>query len=355
MITPRKFVQHLRDRIRLNKKSFILYSILRTLVIFDAVRSLLKGRYENFALCLLALVLFLMPAFFEEKLKVKVPPLFEIIIYIYIYASWILGEVNNYYTRIPGWDTMLHTLNGFLCAAIGFALVDIMNRRVKEINLTPGYLALVAFCFSMTIGVVWEFIEFTVDSFFQLDMQKDFIVSSISSVTLDPNHSQVPYKISDITQTIIETGDGQRHVIMGGYLDIGLIDTMKDLIVNFIGAFVFSLLGYFYEKKLQNHEKETQATNIAGQLMLQTLSDEELEQQEKEIREREDMIAKEKFERKSKNAVWLAEYRMRQEIKDEVEEGLEKRAEKRAEKKAEKKSDKVSGKKQGRKAKRKKK
>ena len=89
--------------------------------------------------------------------------------------------------------------------------------------------------------------------------------------------------------------------------------------------------------------------------MLQTLSDEELEQQEKEIREREDMIAKEKFERKSKNAVWLAEYRMRQEIKDEVEEGLEKRAEKRAEKKAEKKSDKVSGKKQGRKAKRKKK
>ena len=329
MITPRKFVQHLRDRIRLNKKSFILYSILRTLVIFDAVRSLLKGRYENFALCLLALVLFLMPAFFEEKLKVKVPPLFEIIIYIFIYASWILGEVNNYYTRIPGWDTMLHTLNGFLCAAIGFALVDIMNRRVKEINLTPGYLALVAFCFSMTIGVVWEFIEFTVDSFFQLDMQKDFIVSSISSVTLDPNHSQVPYK--------------------------SLIDTMKDLIVNFIGAFVFSLLGYFYEKKLQNHEKETQATNIAGQLMLQTLSDEELEQQEKEIREREDMIAKEKFERKSKNAVWLAEYRMRQEIKDEVEEGLEKRAEKRAEKKAEKKSDKVSGKKQGRKAKRKKK
>lgn len=333
-MTPRKLIQHLQDRIRLNKKSFILYSVLRTLVILDAVRCVIEGNYENLALCILALVLFLMPAFFEEKLKVAVPPLFEIIIYIFIYASWILGEVNNYYTMIPGWDTMLHTLNGFLCAAIGFALVDIMNRHVKAINLTPGYLALVAFCFAMTIGVIWEFIEFGVDWFFQLDMQKDYIVRTISSVTLDPTHSQTPYKISHITQTVIETADGERHIVSGGYLDIGLIDTMKDLIVNFIGALIFSVLGYFYEKKLQNHEKTTQATEIAGDLMLHTLSDEELEKQEEEIQRREEMIAREKFARKSKNPVWLAEYRMRQDLKNEVEAGKEKRAEHRAEKKA---------------------
>ena len=79
---------------------------------------------------------------------------------------------------------MLHTINGFLCAAIGFSLFNILNRGSKSMQLSPFYLAIVAFCFSMTVGVIWEFIEFTFDQVFLLDMQKDFIVSNIGSVTL---------------------------------------------------------------------------------------------------------------------------------------------------------------------------
>ena len=81
-----------------------------------------------------------------------------------------------------------------------------------------------------------------------IDMQKDFIVSSFNSVTLDPTHSQKVIRVRDITQTVIYTASGETFTIDGGYLDIGILDTMKDLFVNFIGAVTFSVIGYFYIK-----------------------------------------------------------------------------------------------------------
>ena len=96
----------------------------------------------------------------------------------------------------------------------------------------------------MTIGVVWEFFEFGMDQLAGFDMQKDTVIHVIRSVTLDPERHNVPYEISGITETVV---NGQ-ELGLGGYLDIGLIDTMQDLIVNFIGAFVFSVIGFFYVK-----------------------------------------------------------------------------------------------------------
>ena len=171
-------------------------------------------------------------------------PLFQAIIFAFIFAAEILGEVNHYYVRFPGWDTMLHTMNGFLCAAIGFSLIYLLNRSSQEFNLSPFYLATVAFCFSMTVGVIWEFFECSMDLFFGLDMQKDFIVKSFGSVTLDPEQMGTPILVKDITDTIIHTASGQTYTINGGYLDIGILDTMKDLFVNLIGAVVFSVIGY---------------------------------------------------------------------------------------------------------------
>ena len=106
-----------------------------------------------------------------------------------------------------------------------------------------------AFCFSMTIGVLWEFFECFMDQMFLLDMQKDTIVHSIGSVMLDPAGGNTPVAIHDITDVIVITADGAQHPLgLGGYLDIGILDTMKDLFVNFIGAVVFSFIGYFYVK-----------------------------------------------------------------------------------------------------------
>ena len=272
----RTYIRRLKARISLNKKQFIAYSILRILVLLTAVRCAFTHNYESLAICVLTLVLFLLPSLFEQLLKIEIPPVFQIIIYLFIFAAEILGEVNKYYTAIPGWDTMLHTINGFLCAAIGFSLFNILNRGSKSMQLSPFYLSLVAFCFSMTVGVVWEFIEFTADQVFFLDMQKDFVVSSFASVMLDESNTQIPVRISEITRTIIETKNGDPVVIEGGYLDIGIIDTMKDLMVNFIGAIVFSVIGYFYEAR-------NKTKSVAKELMIEPLSEESIREYNENI------------------------------------------------------------------------
>ena len=235
----------LHMELREHKSSFIVYMVLRALVILMMVLQVFNRNYENVFLCALTLILLVMPSFIQVRLKVELPTPLEIIILLFIFAAEILGEIQSYYIRFPFWDTVLHTMNGFLAAAIGFALVDILNRSKKiSFQLSPAYLAVAAFCFSMTIGVIWEFFEFSMDMFFGLDMQKDTIVNSIHSVMLDSTNSNIPVEISGIEDVVV---NGQ-SLGLGGYLDIGLIDTMKDLLVNFVGAVVFSIIGFFYVK-----------------------------------------------------------------------------------------------------------
>ena len=240
-----KYIRKLINGYRSNRKMFIFYSVLRTMVFLTMIRSIVTGNYENVWICLLSLALFLLPGLLEDTLKIEIPPLFEGIIFGFIFAAEILGEIDHYYVRFPGWDTILHTMNGFLCAAIGFSMVYVLNRSRKEISLSPFYLTLVAFCFSMTIGVMWEFFECGMDMFFSMDMQKDFIVRSFSSVTLDTANSGTRVLVKDIIDTVTHTGSGTDFTVEGGYLDIGILDTMKDLFVNLIGAVVFSVIGYF--------------------------------------------------------------------------------------------------------------
>ena len=239
-----------RQQVRNNRIVAAVYFVLRFFVVLVMIAQLFNRNFENFFLCILTLILFLIPGFLERKIKIELPGTLEVIILLFIFAAEILGEIQAYYIAFPYWDTMLHTMNGFLCAAIGFSLVDILNRNDRfSISLSPLYLAIVAFCFSMTIGVLWEFFECTMDQVFFLDMQKDSIINHISSVMLDPNASNVPYGFTDITDVIVVTADGTQHALgLGGYLDIGLLDTMMDLFVNFIGAVIFSVVGYFYVK-----------------------------------------------------------------------------------------------------------
>lgn len=230
--------------VRENKRIFILFSILRTLIIISFVRAIFNGNYDSAFISLLSLVLFMIPTLMENGFKIRFSPIMEASIYLFIYAAEILGEINHFYVAIPGWDTVLHTINGFLAAAVGFSLMELLNKGSRNIYLSPFYLAFMAFCFSMTVGVLWEFFEFGADNFLGKDMQKDFIISSIGSVTLDPNNTQTVIHVRDITETVIHTASGDTVVIPGGYLDIGIIDTMKDLFVNFIGAVVYSTIGY---------------------------------------------------------------------------------------------------------------
>lgn len=235
----------LHMELREHKSSFLVYVTLRLLVILMMILQIFNRNYENVFLCVLTLVLLLIPSLIQINLKIELPTALEITILVFIFAAEILGEIQSYYIKFPFWDTVLHTINGFLMAAIGFALVDILNRSKKfSIQLSPVFLAIVAFCFSMTIGVIWEFFEYWMDQFFGLDMQKDTVIQGFSSVLLDPTKSNIPVPVQDITEVLVNG----RNLGLGGYLDIGLIDTMNDLFVNFVGAVLFSIIGYFYVK-----------------------------------------------------------------------------------------------------------
>lgn len=231
--------------IRQKPTVFAVYVVLRLIVLASLVLAILRQDFESAFVCVLVLFLFMLPFFVQKNFGIRLPGALEIIILLFIFAAEILGELQSYFIQYPHWDTILHTTNGFLCAAVGFSLIDILNRDDKiKFELSPFYVALVAFCFSMTIGVLWEFFEFAMDRLFLLDMQKDTIVHTISSVMLDPTNSNISITIRDISSVAVNGVD----LGFDGYLDIGLYDTMEDLFVNFIGALVFSISGYFYLK-----------------------------------------------------------------------------------------------------------
>ena len=226
--------------------AFWTYVVLRFIVILILIRCILRGDIESTFVCVLVLVIYLLPQFVENKLNIDIPTALEVIIFVFVFAAEILGELQSYFIKYSNWDTILHTSSGFLCAAVGFSLVDLLNRSDNvKVQLSPGYLAITAFCFSMTIGILWEFIELSADKLFLLDMQKDTIVNQISSVSLDPTNSNIPITVKDIQDVILVTGSGEVPLGLGGFLDIGLYDTMGDLFVNFIGAVVFSVVAFF--------------------------------------------------------------------------------------------------------------
>ena len=233
-------IQKNKAEIKAHPVLFTVYVVLRILVVAVLVLQLLNREYYDVFLCSLTLVLFLIPSFVERRLHIDVPNTLEVIILLFIFSAEILGEIQEYYLIFPFWDTMLHTINGFLMAAIGIAMVDILNRsRRFRVRLSPVFVAVVAFCFSMTIGVLWEFFEYGMDAFFNMDMQKDTWVSVVNTVSLNPQGKNSPVSIP--IESVVVNGQA-----WPGYLDIGLHDTMKDLFVNFIGAVVFSVIGMIY-------------------------------------------------------------------------------------------------------------
>lgn len=228
------------------RSSLVIYLILRFLVIICMILQILRGDLNNALLCLLSLILLFAPLFIQNKFEITLPNDLEIAIYLFIFSAEILGEIDNFFGIIPYWDIILHTINGFLATAIGFSLVDLLNKNSKNINLSPFYLCLVAFCFSMTIGVLWEFFEYSCDKFLNVDMQKDTVIQKISSVALNPDGENKAVVVDDIGKTIIyDTNGDVLQVIDNGYLDIGLNDTIENLFVNFIGAIVFSCFAFF--------------------------------------------------------------------------------------------------------------
>ena len=249
MRDPQKQIKRRKDDYRPKPIVMAVYWVLRFIVIVSLVLSCIRKDYESAWVCVLVLVLYMLPRIVQQNFHIELPSALEIIILVLIFAGEILGELRSYFIYFPHWDTLLHTTSGFVSAAFGYSMVDLLNRnKPQHIQLSPIYLALVSFCFSMTVGVIWEFFEFGMDNFFHMDMQKDTVIHAFSSVNLDPTASNIPVRVENITDVAVNgTSLG-----LGGYLDIGLYDTMEDLFVNFIGALTFSVIGYFSAKSGKN-------------------------------------------------------------------------------------------------------
>lgn len=225
-----------------NKVKVTVYIVIRALVIAAMIVQILDRDWNNVMICALTLILLMLPAIVEREFSIALPTALEVTIVLFIFAAEILGEIHSFYVMFPEWDDMLHTVNGFIAAAVGLAMIDILNRSEKiKFELTPVFVAVAAFTFSMTIGVLWEFFEFSMDYFAGTDMQKDTWIQQFSSVALDPSMQNDPVHV-DVESVQVNDMHWDK------YLDIGLYDTMNDLFVNFVGAAVFSVIGYIYIK-----------------------------------------------------------------------------------------------------------
>lgn len=171
--------------------------------------------------CLLGIVIMMLPSVLEHRWSVPIPNMIYILYYIFLYCGIFLGEVLSFYYRVPHWDTILHAFSGAALGALGFILVSLLNEnRHVDVELSPFFIALFAFCFALAMGAIWEIYEFTVDGVLQLNMQK--------------------------------------YLTEAGEVRIGrdaLMDTMKDIISDAVSALAVAIFGYISIKKRRGQEE----------------------------------------------------------------------------------------------------
>ena len=242
-----------------NRALLFLYSVLSVLIFSAFLSFMIRRNHHAAFLSFLSLALMAIPSFIKAEWKVRIPPVIEALVLFQIVSAEFLGEIYSFYLKFPFWDCMLHTLSGFVSASVGLSIC------FTEVDIREGRRAIpivFALCFALSIGVAWEFIEFGADNIFALDMQKDTVVHSINTVSLDDARSGAVISFMNIERTVVNDLD----LGLNGYLDIGLIDTMKDLFMDAIGSILFILaivisirrkrLDAFLSKLLLSQNKE---------------------------------------------------------------------------------------------------
>lgn len=161
--------------------------------------------------CMTAILVMFLPSALERRFRLEIPNYMVVLYFAFLYCAVYLGEVRNFYYAVPHWDTILHGFSGAMLGALGFVLVNLLNDAPNvKMSLSPGFVAFFAFCFALACGAVWEIYEYLMDGLLHMNMQH--------------------FAIEDGTP------------LMGR---AALLDTMKDLIVDALGALVIAVIGYF--------------------------------------------------------------------------------------------------------------
>jgi len=206
------------EKVELSLRIYFIFITLSAIIYRIIEFSVDNAQWELLFSSFLTLILFLLPSFFHKRTKISIPPAFQIIALLFIFASMYLGEIRRFFDIYPWWDTMLHSFSAMFLAYIGFLLIFTLNKDENiHLVLSPFFIALFTFCFSLTVGTVWEIFEFLGDEIFGTNMQK-------------------ARNLNDITSGVIDSR-------------LGIVDTMKDLIVDALGAFIVAIIGYYYCRK----------------------------------------------------------------------------------------------------------
>jgi hypothetical protein len=184
----------------IDKIQILATYFLRAVIFAAIIGEILNQRWSLLFATSLIFALTFLPSFIERRYKIYLPVEFELVIILFIYTSLFLGEVKSYYAKLWWWDIVLHTGSGLALGLAGFLIMYTLDRK-SMIKASPVWIAIFSFSFGVAIGAIWEIFEFSMDVFFNLNMQKS-----------------------------------------------GLTDTMLDLIVDSLGALIVSVIGYFYVK-----------------------------------------------------------------------------------------------------------
>ena len=208
-----------------------IYSLVRTFTVqhseaADKIYAHVQSDYLLMLLqCLLGIAVLSIPSIVSRKWKFELPNFLYVMYYLFLYCAIFLGEVLHFYYLLPHWDIVLHFFSGAMLGALGFILVSQLNNSEGiHVSLSPFFVALFAFCFALSCGVLWEIYEFVFDDLLGLNMQK-FITA---------------------------TGE-----ILQGHNAVQ--DTMTDLIVDAFAASLISTLGYLRLRKSKELEDQNTA------------------------------------------------------------------------------------------------
>lgn len=206
-----KINKNAKKEIPKNKKtaSMVISNLVRIILILFLIKDYITGDHSQDFLIGITFLLTYYPSILSKKFGVYLPEGLQLVIILFLFAAQVLGELGDFYEKISWWDTMLHTTSGVVLGLIGFLFVYLLNEKGNiNVNLSPKFVILFAFCFAITMGVFWEFFEFGADRIFGLNMQK--------------------FRLPG---------------------DDGLVDTMGDLIVDTVGAIIACIGGWLYIRK----------------------------------------------------------------------------------------------------------
>lgn len=180
--------------------------LLKIILAVGAMLEAIQGNWLNAVATTGVVIAAFFPMLIGYRFHVRIPPEFELLAVIFVYASLYLGDFHGYYLKYWWWDILLHTGSGLILGIFGFLLVYVINEHEDlEMHMKPSFVGLFAFMFALGMGCIWEIFEFALDQLLGMDTQ-------------------------------------------GG----SLVDTMSDLIVDGIGAFIISVLGYSYLRTTQS-------------------------------------------------------------------------------------------------------